>query len=180
MVPVDEHLITRAQSGDADAFDALLSRSDARVIQIVQGITGNMPDALDVFQNAALKAWRSLSGFRADSSFDTWLTRIAINEALSHRKKAARLRAVPLDDVCGPVLEEATASPDAGLLREDAERGLAAAMANLSSREHTVFILKHVHDYKIREIAAMLDCAEGTVKNYLFRAVHKLRKHLSS
>ncbi len=179
MAPVEEQLITRAQSGDADAFDALLSSSDARVVQIVHGITGNMPDALDVFQNAAMKAWRSMHTFRAASSFDTWLTRIAINEALSHRKKEARLRAVPIDAESGLELEAATSSPDAGLLSADHERNLEAAMASLSSRERTVFTLKHVHEYKIREIAVMLDCAEGTIKNYLFRAVNKLRKHIS-
>ncbi|PIQ63379.1 MAG: hypothetical protein COV99_03090 [Bacteroidetes bacterium CG12_big_fil_rev_8_21_14_0_65_60_17] len=179
MTPVDEQLISRAQSGDAEAFSALLSHSDARVVQIVHGITGNMPDALDVFQTAVLKAWRGMHAFRADSSFDTWLTRIAINEALSHRKKATRLRAVPLDEEHIGELESSNDAPDSGLLREDSRRHLEAAMAALSDRERTVFTLKHVHEYKIREIAHMLDCAEGTVKNYLFRAVHKLRNALS-
>lgn len=183
----EEQLISRARSGDAEAFDVLLAGSDGRVVQIVCGITGNMPDALDVYQNAALKAWRNMPTFRADSSFDTWLTRIAINEALGHRKKAARMRAVPIDAEHGVDLETVDASrgvspgvsPDSGLIREDQQRDLDAAMAGLSERERTVFTLKHLHDYKLREIAVMLDCAEGTVKNYLFRAVRKLRAALA-
>lgn len=174
----EQELIRRAQEGDSRSFDALVRTLDVRIIPVAYGILGNMPDAHDAFQEGVLKAWSSLSSFRAESAFATWLTRIVINQALNMKSK--RRWSLREQDVPGhePVVDHRE-HPDAMIMRTELSRDIHGAMDRLSDRERTVFVLKHMHGYKLREISDMIDCAEGTVKNYLFRATRKLRDALT-
>lgn len=177
-------LIRSALDGDSRAFGDLVRMYDTRSIQIAFGITGNLADAQDAFQDGVVKAWSQLSSFRQESSFGTWLTRIVINEALNLRKKGAWMRKVSVDESGGGGLElEAVQNhasrPDYSLEQSEVGERITNGLKTLSDRERTVFVLKHMHGCKLREIATMIDCAEGTVKNYLFRATQKMRDTLS-
>lgn len=174
-------LIQAAKNGDHAAFAELLRRNDAQILQVAHGIMGNMQDAYDAYQDGVIKAWSNLSSFRMESTFSTWLTRIVINQALNLRKKLKWKRRLSFEQLTEKGPEIGTGhepGADDLMIRTELGREIRRAMNVLSDRERTVFVLKHMHDYKLREIAVMIDCAEGTVKNYLFRATRKLRVEL--
>ncbi|NQV73791.1 RNA polymerase sigma factor [bacterium] len=178
----DFELIQSAKAGDNRAFDELIRLYDKRILHIAYGIMGNMQDAYDAYQDGVIRAYRKLPSFRFESSFSTWLTRIVINQALNMKKKR-RLKqflsfAQP-EMLPSEAFESGLPGPDEVYVNGELSAELERGMQTLSDRERTVFVLKHQHGYKLREIAVMIDCAEGTVKNYLFRATRKLRDELA-
>lgn len=165
--------VEQAQRGDTGAFDRLVRENETSVLRAISGILGRSPEVYDVYQDSLVSAFTKLGGFRQDSSFSTWLTRIAVNRALNQRRKTRNARESPIelaDNI--PVNGRDAAS---ALEQAELRRSTEQAMEALSDRERAVFVLKHTHGYKLREIGTMLGCAEGTVKNYLFRATRKLR-----
>lgn len=174
-------LIQAAKDGDHAAFAELLQRHDRQILQVAHGILGNMQDAYDAWQDGVIKAYSNLSSFRMESRFSTWLTRIVINQALNLRKKRKWKRRLSFELLTEDGPEFAVQNErgaDDLMIRTELGKEIMRAMKVLSDRERTVFVMKHMHDYKLREIAVMIDCAEGTVKNYLFRATRKLRVEL--
>jgi RNA polymerase sigma-70 factor, ECF subfamily len=166
-----------AQRGDAGAFDRLVRANERRTLHAIAGVLGRVPEVYDVYQDTLVSAFTKLPSFRFESSFSTWLTRIAINRALNERRRRRPERNQPLEfasHVESGRSERASVRVESGELAHMTER----AMGTLSGRERAVFSLKHQHGYKLKEIGSMLGCAEGTVKNYLFRATRKLRKQL--
>ncbi|MDA0378947.1 MAG: RNA polymerase sigma factor [Bacteroidetes bacterium] len=155
--------------------------NDRRILQVAHGILGNMQDASDAYQEGLIRAYRNLHTFRRDAAFGTWLTRIVINQALNLKKKRRWKQRFPLDDTGQEaslqVLDPAS-GPEEILVSSELSAEIRAGLDLLSDRERTVFVLKHMHGYRLREIAVMIECAEGTVKNYLFRATQKLRDAL--
>src|SRR5512134_2808318 len=95
--PTDEVLAARAAAGDEPAFEAIVTRYQARVFRLAWRLTGNEGDAADVMQETFLQVYRALGSFRGDARFGTWLYRIATNAALMHRRARARRPAEPLD-----------------------------------------------------------------------------------
>jgi RNA polymerase sigma-70 factor (ECF subfamily) len=179
----DIELIQAAKAGDSRAFDELIRLHDKRILQVAHGIMGNMQDAYDVYQEGILKAYKKLPSFRFESSFGTWLTRIVINQALNMKKKMRIRRFLSFDQpeaAPSDSYADAGPSPDEVYVANELSEKINQSLALLSDRERAVFVLKHMHGYKLREIAVMIDCAEGTVKNYLFRATRKLRDELKS
>ena len=180
---MDQHeinLIQQAQAGDARAFDELVRLHDRRILQVAHGLLGNMQDAADAYQNTLIRAFTRMNTFRFESAFGTWLTRIAVNQSLNLRKKLRWKQRLSLDALTGTHAEPraATDRPEQAIMTEELSAHLNDSMERLSDRERAVFVLKHMHGYKIREIALLIDCAEGTVKNYLFRATQKMRTAL--
>ncbi len=175
-------LVQAAKDGDARAFEELVRRYDRRLLQVAHGIMGNMQDAYDACQEGIIKAYTHLSTFRFESSFGTWLTRIVINQSLNLKKKLRWNSRLSLDHYMSEPDEyqksDDTDQPDELMLRTELSASIQKSLDRLSDRERAVFVLKHQHGYKLREIAVMLDCAEGTVKNYMFRATQKMRKTL--
>ncbi|NNE71713.1 MAG: sigma-70 family RNA polymerase sigma factor [Rhodothermales bacterium] len=165
--------VEQAQRGDTGAFDRLVRENEAGVLRAISGILGRSPEVYDVYQDSLVSAFTKLRGFRQDSSFSTWLTRIAVNRALNQRRKTRNAREAPMElaEHLPADSRDAASNLEQSELRRSTER----AMESLSERERAVFVLKHTHGYKLREIGVMLGCAEGTVKNYLFRATRKLR-----
>jgi RNA polymerase sigma-70 factor (ECF subfamily) len=173
-------LIQRAQAGERRAFEELVRLHDRRILQVAYGILGNRDDAYDAYQNTFIRAFTHLKAFRFESAFSTWLTRIAINQSLNLRKKQRWRHWLSLDGPQPVPLPEAGPSdqPVQDMMNEEIAEQIQQSLSLLSDRERTVFVLKHMQGYKIREIAGMIDCAEGTVKNYLFRATQKMRNAL--
>jgi len=178
----DFDLIESAKAGNNRAFDELICLYDKRIIQVAHGIMGNMQDAYDAYQDGVIKAYKKLPSFRFESSFNTWLTRIVINQALNMKKKRRVKRYLSFSQpeaMPAEAYESNTPGPDDVFVSTELSNQIEQSLDRLSDRERAVFVLKHMHGYKLREIAIMIDCAEGTVKNYLFRATRKLRDELS-
>ena len=184
MTPADSDLIQKAQAGDLSAFEQLVHRYDRRVLTIAASYVQSSDDAKDIYQEVFLRVYRALPKFEQRSEFSTWLYRIATNVCLSHRSRSRRHRHVSLDGDSdedsenphqGRVAEPST-QPDVG--RREIGARVREALTGLSPRQRLVFTMRHYEGYKLREIAEILDLAEGSVKKYLFEATVRLRTQL--
>jgi RNA polymerase sigma-70 factor (ECF subfamily) len=180
-------LIRRAQSGDRAAFDALVCLFDQHVLRLVLKVVQSPDEARDLYQEAFLKIYRSLSRFRFESQFSTWLYRVVMNVCFDYlRRQKAR------DEVQAPVSEENEtdffhtvadgqpgSDPERTLRAGEIRRRIEGALVKLGPRERMVFELRHFQGLKLRAIGEMCGTSEETAKNSLFRATQKLRLELS-
>lgn len=183
MNPEEIELIARAKEGDDQAFSRLVQRHDRRVMSIARSILGNGCDSEEVYQDIFLKVHRKLRSFRFECEFSTWLHRVAINTAISQKRRLKRRRAQETVTDTGNDFFEAASTdpnenPDRRQLRREILEQIERALDHLPARQRTVFVMKHDQGMKVKEIALTLGLAEGTVKAYLFRAVEALRKRL--
>lgn len=185
----EQELVIKAKSGDYRAFEELVYAYDRRVFATIYRFTGDLDDAKDLYQDIFIRAFRGLKNFEFKSSFSTWLYRIAINVCLTYKAKTGHRRTDSLDayqddeDESGTRTQfkaEGAVSPEGSYLNSEIKDRVKDAVNCLSPRLKMVFILKHFEGYKIREIADMLETKEGTIKKYLFEAVHSLRNDLKS
>jgi len=178
-------LIKRAQQGSADAFDALVRQHDRQVFRMIYGIVGNFQDTCDVYQETFIRAFQKIATFRFESELSTWLGRIAINLSINWRKRQHRKEVFSLEENresggnWEPPEESAAGNrAENRLLDRELQQHLDKGLRQLSPQQRTVFVLKHMHGHKIKDIAEMMGCAEGTVKNHLFRATQSLQRIL--
>ena len=186
----EESLIREAQVGNRAAFETLVHRYDQDVLRLALNLVRRPEDARDIYQEAFLKAYRNLPRFRFECSFYTWIHRIVTNVCLDHLRRRTSRRedqapdsssggeSSPTDFFDRQVEVRAEANPERSLMGKEIGRRIAAALAELSPRERTVFELKHYHGMKLKVIGDMLGTSEETVKNSLFRATRKLRTQL--
>lgn len=183
--PKDEELVARTKDGDATAFDQLVRRYSPRVYGLVYNMTSNHEETNDVLQDVFLKAYRSIRGFRGDSSFYTWIHTIAANMTINHLKKRNRRRAMSLDDMDAhvendPDYIEATAGSDprreANL--SELQKRLNEAMQKLSHDHRAVVTMFDIQGMPHAEIAKILGISEGTVRSRLFYAHRQLQNYL--
>lgn len=175
-------LIAELCEGDETAFAALVEKYKRTVYRIAMQITQNHADADDVMQESFIKAYRSIHTFRQDAAFETWLYRIAVNEALNFVKRRDRRREYAFDEeteaAIDPVtLRKAQEARDPHLLAEKAElrHWVTKAVNSLSLKHRTVVHLHEFEGLTHAEIAAILNCSEGTVRSRLHYARKKLR-----
>lgn len=182
----DNHLILRAQQGDVLAFEQLVFRHDRKVLSIAAQYVTSADDAKDIYQEVFLRVYQGLKKFQFRSEFSTWLHRITVNVCLTHRsRQRARGHYVPLhDDPDGEDAHgvESLQAEDGETDRHARDAEISAhvesALDTLSPRQRMVFTLRHFEGQKLKEIAEMMHCTEGTVKRYLFSATRKMRKEL--
>ena len=171
----DGSLAARARDGDARAFEQLYKRHVARVLAVCLRLAGNRTLAEECAQDAFVKAWQSLDGFRGDASFGTWVHRIAVNTVLErHRTQLRQAAWITSGD------EELMESVAGG----DAEPGhgldLEQCIAELPPAARMVFVLFDVEGHSHEEIAGMTGLAVGTSKAHLHRARQILRARLEA
>jgi RNA polymerase sigma-70 factor (ECF subfamily) len=144
-------------------------------------------DAKDIYQEVFIRVYRGLSKFQYKSEFSTWLFRITTNVCLTHKMRGRKHAHASLDqnvnDVDGRTHSLKDTLPDHSATDEHAHNAevsarVEQALMTLSPRQRMVFTLKHYEGYKIKEIAEMLKCSEGTIKKYLFEATGRLRVQL--
>lgn len=182
----DLEIVRRVQAGEVAAFDVLIRKYRERLYGVVYNLTSNREDAADLTQDAFIKAFQSIQRFGGQSSFFTWLYRIAVNSTVSHLRKS-RLRAffsLETVDSEAPVAREIVAAltdksggeRDA-YVRELQER-LNDAMHKLSIKHRTVVTLFEIDGLSHQEIAEIMDCSVGTVRSRLHYAKQLLQAEL--
>lgn len=160
------------------AFREVVEQHKRPVYALAYDLTGSHHDAEDLSQEVFIKAYRALPAFRGDAQMYSWLYRITVNTYLNkRRKKALRFRQL-WDDFSYTASDDGIARPDQEVEASTMQQHVEAALQHLSPRERSAFVLRHYQDYSIKEVAAVMDVAEGTVKSLLFRAVKKLRTTL--
>jgi len=159
-------LLQRARAGEQAAYEALYRAHVARIHALCWRMGGGDPHlAEELTQDVFVKAWRKLDTFRGDASLGTWLHRLAVNEALSaRRKRSRRLQPVALEAVC----DAGTGAPEMPWPGCDSD--LEAAIARLPDRARTVLVLAAIEGYSHREVGAMTGMSEGSSKAQLHRA----------
>ena len=184
----DTDLIIQAQKCDQNAFEELVYRYDRNVLSIAMKYAANEDDAKDLYQEVFIRVYRSLKSFRFQSEFSTWLFRITTNVCLTYKSRSKEHLRVSINTKYEVDENEYAAkeeliyegsSPEEISSDTDLGEIVNAAVESLSPKQKMTFILKHYEGYKIREIAEILNCKEGTVKKYLFDAIKNLRKKLS-
>jgi len=182
----DMEIVRRVQAGDVAAFDALILKYRERVYGIVYNMTSNREDAADLTQDAFIKAFQSIQRFGGQSSFFTWLYRIAINSTLSHMRKSRLRSFFSLETVNSdePVSREiiAALTDKTGVQRDtfvrELQEKLNDAMHKLSIKHRTVVTLFEIDGLSHQEIAEVMNCSVGTVRSRLHYAKQLLQAEL--
>lgn len=168
----DWELICAAQAGDLRAFERLIERYDERVLTLVWRYTASEEDAKDLYQEIFLRVYRGLPQFEGRSEFSTWLYQIVTNVCLSYLNQQRRT-IEPLSPAEPAYPLNGYTAPSPVLVVQVQE-----ALMSLSPHQRMAFLLKHQEGYSIKEIAAIMHCAEGTVKRHLYEAVMRLQRAL--
>lgn len=184
-IATDSLLVGKARKGDSAAFEELLSRYQHRIYNLCYRMCHNHADALDLTQTAFMKAYEALPRFQIQAKFYTWLYRIAVNTALSHRRSQSRRPALSLarlDDEEGRTFDP-PAPPDANNPARSAEnaelrRRLESALDKLDEEFRAAVVLRDVEDLDYAAIAEVLEVPVGTVKSRIYRGRMMLRELL--
>lgn len=180
----DQELVARAQSGDKRAFDLLVLKYQQKVSNLISRYIRDSSEVMDVSQEAFIKAYRALPGFRGESAFYTWLYRIAVNTVKNHL--VAQGRRPPGDDIEADVAEQMdmggrlreSATPEGNLLRDEIATTVQRALDDLPDDLRTAIVLREFEGMSYEEIATAMECPIGTVRSRIFRAREAIDKRL--
>jgi RNA polymerase sigma-70 factor (ECF subfamily) len=176
----DPELVRLAQEGDAEAYEELIFRHRDKIYSRAFSMMRNEDEALDLSQEAWIKAWKRLKQFQGEASFTTWMTRIVINLCLDQIRKNKRTQSESIDriesDFGGiekrlPVVD---VNPTEGLERQEIREKIDKAMDELSEDHRTVIVLHQFEGLEYKEVAKKMNCSIGTVMSRLFYARRKL------
>jgi RNA polymerase sigma-70 factor (ECF subfamily) len=176
----DERLVDRAKRGDAEAFTALVRSCQEKVFGTILSFTRNVQDADDLMQETFLQAYRNLGEFRAESSFFTWVYRIAVNRTLNFLKKNRQEKAREALDDDSPAQDgrQAAVSPEAESLRRELRLRMKAAIDDLPLIYRAAFVLVVEQGMSHDQAGQVLKCAANTVAWRMHRARKLLQKKL--
>ena len=184
--PTDAQLVRRVQKGEKGAFDLLVLKYQHKIVNLVMRYVRDPDLALDITQEAFIKAYRALPRFRGDSAFYTWLYRIAVNTAKNH---LAAQRRRPMDvelDLQDPEqydlhakLKE-TDTPEGVALSNELQETVERAIAALPEDLRTAIVLRELEGMSYEEIAETMECPVGTVRSRIFRARDAIGKKVGS
>ncbi len=182
----DAQLVKRVQNGEKGAFDLLVLKYQHKIVNLVMRYVRDPEQALDITQEAFVKAYRALPRFRGDSAFYTWLYRIAVNTAKNY---LASQRRIPIDvdlDLQDPEqydlhakLKE-TDTPEGVTLSNELRETVEKAIAGLPEDLRTAIILREIDGMSYEEIAQTMECPVGTVRSRIFRARDAISKKVGS
>ncbi len=172
----ERELIERCRAGDQGAFRALVKDHMRAIYNLAYTFVRSHDEADDLAQETFVRAYQSLSSFRADSGVRTWLHRIVTNLALDRLRQRQRrqTRMVSLDDRL--VQDLSTQADDA--MTSDLRLHIERALYQLPTLQRAVVILRHMDGLSTKQVSAILHCSEGTVKTHLHRALKKMQKLL--
>ncbi len=178
----DKQLVVRVQQGDKNAFDLLVIKYQRKIMSLISRYVHDADEVQDVAQEAFIKAYRALPGFRGDSAFYTWLYRIAINTAKNHL--VSRSRRPPGSDVeledaqymdAGDALRDGE-TPENSLFGDELRAKVNEALNDLPDDLRTAVTLREFDGLSYEEIAEVMECPVGTVRSRIFRAREAIDK----
>ena len=182
----DNELIARTQAGDASAFDELIVKYSPRLYGLVYNMTSNHEDTNDLLQDIWAKAYRSINGFRGQSSFYTWIHSIGVNMTINFLKKRGRRLHMSLDDVDSGIQNDkefieltAASTPVREADLSELQKRLNEALQKLSPDHRAVVTMFDIQGMPHAEIAKIMGVSEGTVRSRLFYAHRQLQNFLS-
>lgn len=179
----DEELVARAMEGDAESFNQLILRWERPIYALAYRVIGREDDARDVCQEAFLRAFRALKGFKGQAKFSSWLYRITLNLCRDWMRRERRTPIVPTPegvDVMELAAERGpTASIEDLVANAELSRVVAAAMARLPDEQRTAIILKEYHGLTFQEISDLQGCPLSTVKTRLYQGLSVLRRDIA-
>jgi RNA polymerase sigma-70 factor (ECF subfamily) len=173
---IDQALVERVRKGDKKAFDVLVLKYQNKIIQLVYRYVHDSDEAMDVAQEAFIKAYKAIGRFRGESAFYTWLYRIAINTAKNHL--VASGRRPPQSDIDAQEAEQyggaaglrEYATPEHMLLKDEIRETITRAIEDLPDDLRTAITLRELEGLSYEEIAQTMECPIGTVRSRIFRA----------
>jgi RNA polymerase sigma-70 factor (ECF subfamily) len=169
-------VIRRVLDGETAAFDVLVRRYQETIFRLARRMTRNAEDARDLTQEAFVHAYRSLARFQGQAAFSTWLYRIAVNLCLNHLKAARREDPAEVREGHPDVRDDALSA----LMAAERNRALANAIDELPPQQRATLTLRVHQGLSHREIAEVLQCAEGTAKANYFHAIRALQRKLAA
>jgi RNA polymerase sigma-70 factor (ECF subfamily) len=180
--PSDAELLAAHVAGDADAFARLFARHRDRLWAVALRTMGNPHDAADGLQDGLVSAYRHAGSYRGDAAVTTWLHRVVVNACLDRLRAAKVRRAEPLPEDLDEPRGRATLrtaageqdDPERAAIQADRRRALLAALATLPAEQRAALVLLDIEGHSVAEVAAMLECAEGTVKSRCARGRERL------
>lgn len=177
----DELIVERVLSGERQLYEILMRRNNARVFRVIRGITGSDAEAEDVMQDAYVRAYEHLATFEGRSRFSTWLTRIAVYEALARLRRSRSMTGNALDEdrqAETTLMQASVRTPEQGASDHQLARLLETAIDQLPEDFRTVFTLRALDQMSVAEVSECLGILPETVKTRFFRARLRLRRML--
>ncbi len=180
----------RSRKGDPEAFRAIFERYKRRAYALALGVVHDKDAALDVVQEAFLRAHRHLDGFEGNASVYTWLYRIVMNAAIDHVRKEGRRKTVDYDDAVAHLEEQSSAdtaalvpellrgNPAKEIARREIREKIDAALGQLSENHRAVLVMREVDGLSYEEMAKVMKCSKGTIMSRLFHARKNMQKLL--
>ena len=172
----DEAIVKRVQEGDVEAYNLLVIKYQHKIFQVIGKFVNNQADIADVAQEAFIKAYRAINSFRADSSFYTWLYRIAVNTAKTHLESNNKTRNhLDVDSPEFQSIDEqgvlaSSDTPDRIIESQELQQVIIDAMADLSTELSEAITLREVEGMSYEDMAVVLKVPIGTVRSRIFRA----------
>jgi RNA polymerase sigma-70 factor (ECF subfamily) len=186
MAVTDEQLVDAARGGDEHAFSELFLRHQKRLLMLALQYRLTAQDAEDAVQQTMMKAWQGLGGFRGESRFATWITRVLMNEVFQSQRKRARMRLEEMESAsltavleAGSSLTRRQMSQEQRLLIMERNRLVHAALRSLPESLRSVLLLQFFDERSLEEIAAQMERPVATVKSRRHRARLELRKRFA-
>lgn len=182
----DRDLVEAARRGDREAFRTLFERYHRRAYALAFGVVRHPDDALDVVQDAFIKAHKYLDKFEGNSSFYTWLYRIVMNLAIDHIRKHRRVRPVELDEQRladdgadeGLLPKLLGSNPGRALMDKEIRGRIDAALGELSENHRAVLVMRELEGLSYEEMAQAMGCSKGTIMSRLFHARKNMQRQL--
>jgi RNA polymerase sigma-70 factor (ECF subfamily) len=172
----EEALLVRLRAGEPGAFEQVMRRHNGRLFRVARSILSNDSDAEEALQEAYIRAFSGIAGFKGEASLATWLTRIAVNEALVRLRR--RRETTPLDEELG--LADPRPSPEQDAARRELRGLVERALDSLPAAFRAVFVLRALEQMSVEETASALGIRKETVKTRFFRARRLLRVELGA
>ena len=178
----EELLISRAAKGDAAAFNELLGLHEKKMYAVCLRMCGNHEDAQDCLQEAMLRVYRAISGFKGQSSFSTWLYRVTMNTCLDELRRRKNKQTTSLDGLldAGWSPSDDLDTPEHHAIASEKRREIQKTISELPEDMRSAVVLRDIHGFSYDEISGILGANVGTIKSRISRGREKLREKFLS